>query len=80
MAQGLSCSKAREIFLDQGSNLCPPHWQADSYPLDHHGSPKHILSTFIFVKKCTARAPKVTESWTVDRLQPRFVWLGVRAF
>ena len=27
------------IFLDQGSNLCPLHWQADSYPLDHQGSP-----------------------------------------
>ena len=26
----LSCSVARGIFLDQGSNLCPVHWQADS--------------------------------------------------
>ena len=30
---------ACEIVLDQGSNLCPPHWQADSQPLDHQGSP-----------------------------------------
>ena len=27
------------IFLDQGSNLCPLHWKADSYPLCHQGSP-----------------------------------------
>ena len=33
------CPKAYGIFLDQGSNPCPPHWQADSEPLDHQGSP-----------------------------------------
>ena len=27
------------IFPDQGSNLCPLHWQADSQPLRHQGSP-----------------------------------------
>ena len=27
------------IFLDQGSNLCLLHWQADSLPLSHQGSP-----------------------------------------
>ena len=27
------------IFLDQGLNVCPLHWQADSYPLCHQGSP-----------------------------------------
>ena len=30
VAHGLSCSAACGIFLDQGSNLCPLHWQADS--------------------------------------------------
>ena len=30
VAQWLSCSTACGIFLDQGSNLCPMHWQADS--------------------------------------------------
>ena len=28
--QRLSCSKARGIFPNQGSNLCPLPWQADS--------------------------------------------------
>ena len=27
---GPSCSAARGIFPDQGSNPCPLHWQADS--------------------------------------------------
>ena len=27
------------IFPDQGSNLRPLYWQADSYPLFHQGSP-----------------------------------------
>ena len=30
VAHGPSCSAACVIFPDQGSNLCPPHWQADS--------------------------------------------------
>ena len=34
-----SCSAACGIFPDQGSNLCPLHWQVDSQPLRHQGSP-----------------------------------------
>ena len=30
VARGLSCSLACGIFLHQGSNLCPLHWQVDS--------------------------------------------------
>ena len=39
----LRCSAACGIFLDQGLNLYPLHWQADSKPLDHEGSPKPLL-------------------------------------
>ena len=39
VAHGLSRSTARGIFPDQGSNPCPLHWQADSHPLRHQGSP-----------------------------------------
>ena len=35
MAQGFNCSVACGIFPDQGSNLCPLSWQADSHPLPH---------------------------------------------
>ena len=41
VAHGPSCSAACGIFRDQGSNPCPLHWQADSQPLRHQGSPKH---------------------------------------
>ena len=30
VAHGLRCSAACGIFLDQGLNLCPLHWQMDS--------------------------------------------------
>ena len=39
VAHGPSCSPACGIFPDQGSNPCPLHWQADSQPLRHQGSP-----------------------------------------
>ena len=39
VAHGLSCSTACGILPDQGSNPCPLHWQADSQPLRHQGSP-----------------------------------------
>ena len=39
VAHGPSCSVACGIFPDQGSNPCPLHWQADSQPLSHQGSP-----------------------------------------
>ena len=40
-----SCSAACGIFPDQGSNPCPLHWQADSQPLRHQGSPSSIKLT-----------------------------------
>ncbi|KAJ8776297.1 hypothetical protein J1605_015595 [Eschrichtius robustus] len=40
VAHGPSCSAACGIFADQGSNPCPLHWQADSQPLRHQGSPQ----------------------------------------
>ena len=42
-AHGPSCPTACGIFPDQGSNPCPLHWQADSQPLRHQGSPCHSL-------------------------------------
>ena len=39
VAHGPSCSAACGILPDQGLNPCPLHWQADSQPLRHQGSP-----------------------------------------
>ena len=43
VAHGPSRSVACGIFPDRGSNPCPLHWQADSQPLRHQGSPSSIL-------------------------------------
>ena len=43
VTHGLCCSLACGITQDQGLNLCPLPWQADSYPQHHQGS-----SSFIF--------------------------------
>ena len=45
VAHGPNCSTACGILPDQGSNPRPLHWQADSQPLCHQGSP-----IFIFLK------------------------------
>ena len=37
VAHGLICL----IFLDQGSNLCPLHWQVDSFTTEPPGKPQH---------------------------------------
>ena len=68
VAHGPSRSTACGILPDQGSNLCPLHWQADSQPLRHQGSPilfyfedifivsqgKYILQISIVVKNMSA--------------------------
>ena len=46
VAHWLSCPVACGILLDQGSNPCPLHWQAYSWPLDHQGS---LLLVFIYL-------------------------------
>ena len=38
VAHRLTCSEACGIFLDQGLNLCPLHWEVGSYPPDRKGS------------------------------------------
>ena len=48
VAHGPSCSAACGIFPDQGSNPCPLHWQADSQPLRHQGSPVFIFKVMFF--------------------------------
>ena len=49
VAHGPSCSAACGILPDQGSNPCPLHWQADSQPLHHQGSPSAHFLIGLFV-------------------------------
>ena len=49
VVHGLSCSTVCGIFPDQGLNACLLHWQADSLPQSHQGSP---VRNFINVCHC----------------------------
>ena len=44
VVHGLSCSEACGIFLDQKSKLGLLHWQVESLPLSHQGSPIFAFS------------------------------------
>ena len=46
VAHGPSWSVACGIFPAQGSNPCPLHWQAESQPLRHQGSPCYYFLIF----------------------------------
>jgi len=52
VVHGLSCPMAYGIFWDQESNPCLLHWQADSLPLNHQGSP----STASFLRNFLSRS------------------------
>ena len=49
VAHGPRRSAACGILPNQGSNPCPLHWQADSQPLYHQGSPNSpiLISRFL---------------------------------
>ena len=73
VAHGLSCSTACGIFPDQGSNPCPLHWQADSQPLRHQGSPESGLLKKIYIYIYFW----VLDSWKYGKsfgLSPRKMW------
>ena len=52
VAHGCRCSAACGIFPDQGSNPCPLHWQADSQPLHHQGSPMCLFELWFSLVIC----------------------------
>ena len=62
VAHGLSRSAACGIFPDQGSNPCPLHWQADSQPLRHQGSPICDYSFgSVVLKVCSVKYSNLTD-------------------
>ena len=65
VAHGPSCSTACGIFPDQGSNPCPLHWQADSQPLRHQGSPPGLFRSL-------CAAAQGTSLW-----EPQFIFPAV---
>ena len=74
VAHGPSCSAACEIFPDQGSNPCPLHWQADSQPLRHQGSPWLILMFNKAKQKQTHRLREWTYGYQRGRVGGGIDW------
>ena len=74
VAHGLSCSAACGIFPDQGSNPCPLHWQADSQPLRHQGSPvckfKNNLNIFFFIGSGTLDSISISSCIRRNNVHP----------
>ena len=63
-----SCSAACRIFPDQGSNPCPLHWQADSQPLGHQGSPNiAFLSHFSYFDFLWTQMAQLIHSYNLKR-------------
>ena len=60
VAHRLSCSAAWGIFQDQGSNLYLLHWQADSSPLSHEGSPHTVFYPIKCCQERTEIKPKLS--------------------
>ena len=59
-------------FPDQASNLCPLHWQVDSYPLCHQGSSagewfKEIATVFAGREERGGRV-QVELSWSLKEM------------
>ena len=61
------------IFPTQGSNLSPLHWQTDSLPLSHHGSPQIYIQ--VICKLTLIVALRVCSPAHVTSLYPLLVSL-----
>ena len=87
VAHGPSRSAACGIFPDQGSNPCPLHWQADSQPLRHQGSPtdyfiqnNNMRKNVCFYSTWRKRFKCLEMDWVSCHrgLNEAFIWLELR--
>ena len=61
MVHRLSCFTVYGMFLDQGLNPCPLHWQADCYPLYHQGNPRtSVYKVFLLWVDPVREVPLIT--------------------
>ena len=76
VAHGPSCSAACGIFPEQCSNPCPLHWQADSQPLHHQGSPIFIFYTIFLVTSLVFSVYGIMSSANSDSFTMAFpIWI-----
>ena len=73
MSLELGCSAACGVFSDQGSNVCLLHWQVDSLPLSHQGSPSEPIRVYLFTDTVVVQLPSL-----VQLHFPEFVQVHVR--
>ena len=59
VVHGLSCSVLCRIIPYEGLNPCPLHWQLDSQPVDHQGSP---ITAYLDASVCQHFHPQVLAS------------------
>ena len=52
---GFNCPAACGISPDQGSNPRPLHWQVESYPLDHQGTPAFLFLILLVLQISTCQ-------------------------
>ena len=80
VAHGPSRSAACGIFPDQGSNPCPLHWQADSQPLRHQGSPQNtIINDVLTISQKLFGGIKKKWRWSESAHSPTGLILFLRA-
>ena len=85
-----SRSAACGILPDQGSNPCPLHWQADSQPLRHQGSPSLVpfdlcawgqpLTTNINNLSSASLEPTDPKENKGPKWHSLYIWLRARTF
>ena len=80
VAHGPSCSVACGIFPDQGSNPCRLHWQADSQPLRHQGSPPYIFLWLCIVFSLIAGTKALDIIFQCLRPYRVLIWLRILHF
>ena len=68
----VSLPMACGIFPDQGSNPCPLHWQADSSPLDHQGSPMFFKG---LLKKRFLLGSQIEMHWSYRSIYEELIFL-----
>ena len=66
VAHGLSCSAACGIFPDRGSNPCSLHWQVDSQPLRHQGSPDPSFYSVFSASTCQLSSATQSQNLLLD--------------
>ena len=81
VAHGPSCSAACGIFPNQGLNPYPLHWQADSQPLRHQGSPGSLILKALTGSMFTSwalhkskRFGESVDSANIYKIIPRWRW------